>query len=119
MNAPLHQPRGQLYRIDKFKVPGPARDEFMQNVCITHELLKTLPGFVQDLILEQTSGPGVFNIVTIAVWENAAVVEAAKQVVAAKRAELGFNPQDLLDRLGIEADMATYIQTGARPYETR
>lgn len=112
MNAPTHQQQEQVYRIDKFKVPAPARDEFMQTVRIIHQLLKMQPGFVQDAILEQTSGPGLFNVVTIAIWENAAAVEAAKQTVATKRAELGINPQELLNRLGIEADLATYTQVG-------
>ena len=112
MNAPTHQQREQVYRIDKFKVPAPARDEFMQTVRIIHQLLKMQPGFVQDALLEQTSGPGLFNVVTIAIWKNAAAVEAAKQTVATKRAELGINPQELLNRLGIEADLATYTQVG-------
>lgn len=39
----------QVYRIDKFKAPQPARDEFLQKVRITHQFIKIHPGFVQDL----------------------------------------------------------------------
>lgn len=51
----------RLYRIDKFKVPAPARAEFLEKVQLTHELLRTLPGFIQDLVFEQSDGPGQFN----------------------------------------------------------
>lgn len=43
----IQQHPGQVYRIDKFKAPKPARDEFVQKVRITHEFIKTLPGFIQ------------------------------------------------------------------------
>jgi hypothetical protein len=65
IEAIVQQHPGQVYRIDKFKVPKPARDEFMQKVRITHQFIKLLPGFVQDLVLEQTGGPGEFNVVTV------------------------------------------------------
>lgn len=100
----------RLYRIDKFKVPAEAQCEFLDRVHMTHAILRTLPGFIEDHILEQTSGPGVFNVVTLAIWANAASVEHAKTVVAAKQRGAGFDPKELLSRLHIEADLATYAE---------
>jgi hypothetical protein len=100
----------QIYRIDKFKVPGSARQEFMDRVHSTHEFLRTLPDFVQDSVLEQTGGPGEFNIVTIAIWDSPESIKAAGKAVTTKYEEIGFNPQEMLARLGIKADLANYRQ---------
>jgi heme-degrading monooxygenase HmoA len=83
----------QIYRIDKFVVPSSARTEFLDKVERTHEFLGTLPGFVQDYLLEQTGGPGEFNVVTIAIWSSVEAIEAAREAVMAKHEEMGFNPQ--------------------------
>jgi heme-degrading monooxygenase HmoA len=100
----------QVYRIDKFKVPKSARDEFVQKVNITHQFIKTLPGFGQDWVLEQIGGPGEFNFVTVVIWESADAIASAKQAVMEKHKEIGFNPSEMFARLGIEADLANYSQ---------
>lgn len=104
---------GRVYRVDKFKVPAAARGEFLERVRMTHAVLRTVPGFVQDFLLDQTGGPGVFNFVTVVVWENAEAIERAKTVVAAKHKESGFDPKELLSRLGIEADLGVYTEATA------
>ncbi|MFO0698200.1 MAG: hypothetical protein U0236_03140 [Nitrospira sp.] len=100
----------RIYRVDKFKVPTEARGEFLERVQMTHAILRTLPGFVEDLVLEQTSGPGVFNFVTVAIWASTADVEHAKGVMTAKHAESGVNAKELVSRLRIEADQANYME---------
>jgi heme-degrading monooxygenase HmoA len=101
---------GEVYRIDKFNVPSSARKEFIDKVHRTHELLRTLPGFIQDNVLEQIGGPGEFNFVTIVIWDSMESMEAARKAVMAKREESGFNPQEMFARLGIKADLANYKQ---------
>ena len=98
----------RIYRIDKFKVPSSARKEFIDRVHSTHELLRTLPGFVQDYALEQTGGAGEFNFITIVIWDSMKSLEAAREAVKAKYKEIGFNPQEMIARLGIKADLANY-----------
>ncbi len=100
----------KVYRIDKFKVPVEARSEFLERVHMTHAILRTLPGFAQDLVLEQTGGPGVFNFVTVAIWASPAAVEHAKEVVTTKHRDSGFNPKDVLKRLNVEADVAYHTE---------
>lgn len=97
-----------VYRVDKFIVPEQARTEFMEKVKPTHVLLKTLPGFVQDFVLEQSTGPGKFNFVTLVEWENEAVMAQARTAVATLHQQMNFNPQELFTRLGIQADLANY-----------
>lgn len=59
-------------------------------------------------MLEQSSGPGRFNFVTLVEWQSQSAMEAAKTAVMAAHAKSGFSPQDLFVRLGIEADIANY-----------
>jgi len=98
----------RVYRVDKFVVPDPARDEFISQVSKTHELLRTLPGFLQDLVLEQSSGPGEFNFVTVVEWDSVEPIENARAAVMAMHKESNFNPQEMFVRLGIKADVGNY-----------
>ncbi|MGH8606446.1 MAG: antibiotic biosynthesis monooxygenase family protein [Gammaproteobacteria bacterium] len=103
----------RFYRVDKFVVPDRAREEFISKVRNTHELLRTLPGFLQDLVLEQSSGPGEFNFVTIVEWDGVESIENAKTAVMAMHKKTNFNPQEMLARLGIKADLANYRKIDA------
>jgi heme-degrading monooxygenase HmoA len=91
-------------------VPDHAREEFMRRVGDTHELLRTLPGFLQDFVLEQSSGPGEFNFVTSVEWDGVESIENAKASVMAMQKEMNFNPQEMWARLGIKTDLANYRQ---------
>lgn len=114
MIASSHSQNPQrIYRIDKFVVPSSARSEFIEKVRSTHEFLRTLPGFIQDSVFEKTGGPGEFNFVTIAVWESAEAIDAAKKAVMAKHEDIGFSPDEMFARLGIKADLVTYKQIDA------
>ena len=55
-----------IYRIDKFKVPAAAREEFLSRVRTSNEVLHTIPGFVEDRFFEQLGATGDSKIVTIA-----------------------------------------------------
>ena len=101
--------RTRIYRVDKFVVPQAAREEFLERVNATHQILRRQPGFIRDAILEQVAGPGKFNIVTIAEWESQSAIDGAGGVVSTAHAESGSNPQETMARLGIEADIANYM----------
>jgi hypothetical protein len=77
-------------------------------VHATHEVLKTPAGFVRDAILEQTCGPGEFNFVTIAEWENGDAIEGARRAVAALHQKVNFDAQAIVNRLEIRAAIANY-----------
>ena len=51
---------------------------------------------------------GKYNIVTVAEWKDQQSIDAARAVVMQAHAESGFNPQETMQRLGIEADIANY-----------
>ena len=78
-----NQRDGSVFRVDKFVVPAAAREEIIGKVKATHELLRRQDGFVQDFLLEQFSGPGEFNLVTIVEWESQAAVDKVVPIVKA------------------------------------
>jgi heme-degrading monooxygenase HmoA len=98
----------EVFRVDKFVVPAPAREEFLDKVHATHAVLRTQPGFVRDAILEQSSGPGEFNFVTIVEWQDSDAIEGARRAVAALHQKINFDAQAMISRLGIRADIANY-----------
>jgi heme-degrading monooxygenase HmoA len=97
-----------VYRVDKFSVPTAAREEFLKNVRNIHQLLQAFPGFVQDFLIEQSTSPDSFNLMTFIEWDSQESVENAKAKVNETYKQTGFDPQALIARLGIKADMATY-----------
>jgi quinol monooxygenase YgiN len=103
----------RILRVDKFRVPPPARDEFLEKVHATHELLRAQAGFVQDSILERASGPAEFNFVTIVEWENAAAMEPAREAVTALHKRMNLDPHELFTGLGIRADLGNYKRAAA------
>jgi hypothetical protein len=63
---------------------------------------------VREAILEQTSGPGEFNFVTIVEWRSSDAIEGARWAVAALHQKMNFDAQAMISRLGIRADIANY-----------
>jgi heme-degrading monooxygenase HmoA len=105
--SPLKNPN-HIFRVDRFKIPVAAREEFLARVRATHEILRPIPGFVEDFLLEQRLASGDLRIVTIAVWQNAQAFNSAKAIVQERYKKIGFNPAEIIERLGIEADLADY-----------
>jgi hypothetical protein len=75
-----------------------------------NEILRAIPGFVEDCLLEQLGASGDSKIVTIAVWENEQAFSSAKTIVQEHYKKIGFNPIEVIKRLGVEADMDAYTK---------
>jgi hypothetical protein len=99
-----------IYRLDKFKVPAASREEFLARVRTSNEILRVIPGFVEDCFLQQLGASGDFKIVTIAIWENEPAFSSAKSIVQDHYKKMGFDPAETIRRLGIEADMDAYTK---------
>jgi heme-degrading monooxygenase HmoA len=106
----LQKEKTRVYRIDKFKVPAAAREEFLARVRTSNEILRAIPGFVEDFFFEQLGASDDTKIVTIAVWENAQAFLSAKSRVEEHYKKIGFNPAEIIKRFGIEADMDAYTK---------
>lgn len=97
-----------VFKIDRFTVPAAGREEFLGRIRSIRDFLDTMEGCVQNLVLEQPGGVGESTIMTIVEWRDAEVFAQARAAAAARYKASGFNPQELIARLGIKAEMANY-----------
>lgn len=107
-----YDPAAYIYRVDRFLVPESARTEFLSRVKLTHDLLRTLPGFRQDIIMEKRADGGALTVMTLVEWESLQAIEKARAAVAALHAEVGFDAQATMARLGITAELGSYTPVG-------
>lgn len=98
-----------VFRIDKFDVPASALAAFVDRVRLTQRTLSTLPGCVQNLVLTRTEGLGEMRVMTVVEWDSAQSMAAAAAVMQEGYREEGFDPAGFMRRLGVRADMATYV----------
>lgn len=94
--------------IDQFVVPESVVDEFLLQVHHSARIIRTRAGFVEGYVFRRTAGDGRVNVVTTAVWANRAAMEEAKQSIAAEFAKVGFNPPDIMKRLGVQIERGVY-----------
>ena len=106
-----------VHRVDRFVVPAQARDTFLAEVRTTLEFVRTLPGYLHDLVVEQPSDGGRFDLVTVVEWDSPASIEKAEAEVKARHGQRRFDSQERFAKLGIEADMARYEQVAVDPLE--
>jgi heme-degrading monooxygenase HmoA len=111
----MHSSPTPVFRVDVFNVPQQARRRFLEAVEETHRLLRSIPGLIEEHILERPGGPGASNIVTIAMWKDEATVRHARSVVGEWRNRTGFNPQTLMRELGVEAAIGEFRPVEAEP----
>lgn len=97
-----------VHFIDKFFVPTAAKREFHERMRINRSFIKTLPGFIKDVVYESTDAEGNLTCITIAVWDNASALNDAKKAVQAAYKEQGFNPAEMFKRLNIVMDRGVY-----------
>jgi hypothetical protein len=103
----------RVCRLDTFMVPVRSRDAFLSNVKAINALLKDQPGFFQDFLLERPIGSESTQVVTLVEWESAEAMGRAHAAVVELHQASGFNPAELLGRLGIAANVETYTSIDA------
>ena len=101
-----------IYRVNKFAVPAEARDEFVGLLERTHAVMRQQDGFVRDLILEQKSGPGVFNLVTLIEFAGPNAVERITAAIADDDKAAGIDRREIATRLGVRSDIGNYKALG-------
>ena len=100
--------RQRVYRVDRFTVPAFARDEFIEQVRRTHEVLRELPGFIEDRVLERAAGSSHVSVVTMVTWQDQAAAEDARVAVTVAQRKAGFDKHRFLSRLGVEVDIGSF-----------
>lgn len=94
--------------IDTFIVPGKSKQEFLERVSINRNFIKHLNGFIKDDAYERTDENGNLIYMTIAIWENEAVLKKAKETVQAQYKKEGFNISEMFERLNIVMERNIY-----------
>jgi steroid delta-isomerase-like uncharacterized protein len=94
--------------IDRFFVPASAIQPFEQRMKINRELIKTLPGFINDEVYRQYDKNGNLICITIAKWEGEEALSKAKETVQKEYEKQNFNPAKMFQELGITLDRNTY-----------
>lgn len=94
--------------IDQFAVPAAAVGEFLEKVHFSANIVKTRPGFVEGYVYQRAAEGGLVNIITTAVWASESAMQEARKSVASEFAAVGFNPPEIMQRLGVQMQRATY-----------
>ena len=102
--------KDQVNFIDKFFVPAAAIKEFKERVHINRELIKKLPGFIEDAAYEYADKDGNLIFITVALWQNSEALNKAKEAVQAEYKKDGFDMPAMVKRLGITVDRGIYTQ---------
>ena len=63
---------------------------------------------LQNVVLEQPGDRDTSNVITVIKWRDADAFAKARAEAAARYAAEGFKPQELIERLGIKAEIANY-----------
>jgi steroid delta-isomerase-like uncharacterized protein len=90
-----------VYFVDKFFISEEAKEEFYQRMNFNRKFIKNLPGFIEDEVYEKVDENGNIKLITIAKWANRQALNEAKSVVQAEYKKQGFNPQEMMKRLGV------------------
>lgn len=97
--------------IDSITVPKTALAEFIHRMNINRALIKTLPGFIEDIVYKSYKDADTLQYVTVAVWASEEAIQNAKNTVQAEYKREGFDMPAMLARLGIKIDRGIYQQT--------
>jgi len=68
-------------------------------MSINRNLIKKLPGFIEEAVYERSYEHGNLIYITIAVWECEDVLQNAIEAVQAENKKQGFNPAEMFERL--------------------
>ena len=94
--------------IDQFVVPEAAVEEFLRHAYFSANVVKTRPGFVEGYVFKRTNGDGRVNVITTAVWASQAAMDAARKSISEEFAKIGFNPPEIMQRLGVQIERGIY-----------
>lgn len=98
-----------VYFVDKFRVPKPALDLFLSQTNDNRKFIRNLPGFIKDQVfITPVSEDDTVSVMTIAAWENQAMLDAAKAAVRQEYQRTGFDPAAFCKQWGISMERAQY-----------
>jgi heme-degrading monooxygenase HmoA len=97
----------EVVLIDRFTVPEESKVTFLAEVRRSTAFLRTLPGFVEGFVYENSGGAS-HNVVTTAVWKDEDAFQNARKKAAEEFQRIGFNPPEITKRLKVETERGVY-----------
>jgi len=98
----------EVVLIDRFIVPEESKMAFLTEVRKSSAFLRTLPGFVEGFVYENTDDGSRHNIVSTAVWKDEDAFQNAKKRAAEEFQRIGFNPPEIIKKLKVEIERGVY-----------
>jgi len=98
----------EVVLIDKFIVPEESKVAFLTEVGKSAAFLRTLPGFVEGFVYENTDGGRCHTVVTIAVWRDEGAFQDAKKCAAEELQRIGLNPPEIMKKLKLKIERGVY-----------
>jgi heme-degrading monooxygenase HmoA len=99
----------RIFRIDRFVVPAASEEEFLRTVAETNTAFDGMEGCLQRHVLKQQSPSGSNVYMTVVEWASEAAIQKAREAAAAKHAQMNLNPQEMFQRLEIEAELGNFV----------
>ncbi|MDR8393760.1 antibiotic biosynthesis monooxygenase [Aliifodinibius sp. S!AR15-10] len=96
--------------INRFIVPGQAKEEFVERLHINQDYIKNLPGFVEDRAYQRTDEDGNLVCITVAVWEDEESLSNAKEAVKEEYQRQGFDPAEFFQQNDITAERGIFTK---------
>ncbi len=100
-----------VYFIDKFFIPVAAKAEFHDRMQKNRTIICKLSGFIEDHVYEYPDHKGNLICITVAMWDSSESLSKARQIVQDEYRKEGFDPQEMMDRLGIVVERGTYLES--------
>lgn len=97
-----------VFRINKFAVPRESRGEFIDFITMTQDVIRQQPGFVRAQLMEQHSGPGIFNFVVLLEFAGPEAIGPAIAAIADYDRREGIDRPAVMAGLGVKVDMGNY-----------
>ncbi len=90
-----------IEHLNQLIVPAASKAAFLERMKINGDLLRTLPGFVDNAVYCRELGSGETEFVTIVHWQNEAALQAAKTALQLANEKEGFDLATFRQQLGI------------------
>ena len=101
----------EVVLIDRFAVPEESKAAFLAEVRKSAAFLRTLSGFVEGFVYENSGGESRHNVVTTAVWKDEDSFQSARKKAAEEFERIGFNPSEIMKRLKVEIERGVYSRS--------
>lgn len=105
----------QVFFVDKFRIPISVVDEFIDRTEYNRTFIKTLPGFIGDLMIVRNDSDENLILMTVATWASAEYLAAARLKVQEEYKRINFNPAEFMKKLNVTMERELYHAYSPRP----